>query len=345
MGKIILTFLTLAAALSVTAGAATLRVPQQYPTIQAAIDQATLGDVVLVAPGVYTGPNPILVAGKKNIRLLGELGREWTVLNGTIEVDASSDVSIAGLTINGSLRIACNSGTVVSSCIVQHSTGSGIIVTGCPSGAYSHVEISDNIVRENGGHGIEAELSGGEALFIGNEIAGNGLSGLSILHSYCEIAGNIIHDNGTNGISIDQATSSILGNTIARNAGFGIGITTQGSPRTQTIARNVITLNGSGGAYGDAPVAHVISCNDAWGNSASPRGNYAGLIGDQTGLNGNISENPLFCGAAEGNFSLGAGSPALSQACGGMGALEEPGCIEPISVQNATWGRIKALYR
>jgi hypothetical protein len=345
MGKLIFTVLMLAAALSAAAGAATLRVPGQYPTIQAAIDQATLGDVVLVAPGVYTVSNPILVAGKKNLHLLGEAGRDWTVINGTIEIDASNDVAVTGLTINGAVRIACNSGTVVFSCVVQRSTGSGIVVSGCPSGAYSHVEISGNVIRENGGHGIEAELSGGEALFAGNEIAGNGGSGLYILHSYCGIAGNVIHDNGTNGVSIDQATSSILGNTIARNSGFAIAITTQGSPRTQTISRNVIGLNGSGGVYGDANVAHVISCNDVWGNSTVPGGNYAGLIGDATGLNGNISEDPLFCGAGGDEFSLGAGSPALSQACGPMGALEEPGCAGPISVRSATWGRIKTLYR
>jgi len=340
-----LAVLALAAAFSTEAAAATLRVPSQYPTIQAAVGQAAPGDVVLVASGVYSAPNPILVAGMKNILLLGESGREWTTVNGTIEIDASNSISITGLTINGSVRIACNSGTVVSSCIVQHSSGSGIVVAGCPSGAYSHVEISGNLIRQNAGHGIEAELSGGEAVFSGNEIAGNRLSGLYILHSYCDISSNVIHDNGTNGISIDQATSAMLGNTVARNAGFGISVATQGSPRTQTIEHNVIALNGSGGVYGDASVAHVISCNDAWGNSAGPAGNYKGLIGDQTGLNGNISENPLFCGAALGDFSLGALSPALSQACGPMGAFEEPGCAGPVSVQAATWGRIKSLYR
>jgi hypothetical protein len=345
MGKLIFAVLTLAAALSAEAGAATLRVPGQYPTIQAAIDQAALGDVVLVAPGVYGGQNPILVVRKKNVRLVGESGRDGTTINGTIEIDASNDVAVTGFTINGAVRIACNTGTVVSSCVVQRSTGSGIVVSGCPAGGYSRVEISGNLIRENGGHGIEAELSGGEALFAGNEIAGNRGSGLYILHSYCEIAGNVIHDNGTNGVSIDQATSSILGNTIARNAGFGIAITTQGSPRTQTIGDNVIGLNGSGGVYGDANVAHVISCNDVWGNSTGPGGNYAGLIGDATGLGGNISEDPLFCGAVGGEFSLGAGSPALSQGCGPMGASEEPGCAGPISVRGATWGRIKTLYR
>jgi serine protease len=348
MGRTIVVGIALAAglaAISSRAAAATLRVPSQYGTIQAAVDAATLGDIVLVAQGVYTPAAPIFLYMKKNVRLAGESGRDLTVLNGNIDINTSSSISVAGLTINGSVRIACNVGTVVSSCIIQHSAGSGVVVSGCPSGAYSEVEISGNVIRENAGDGIEAELSGGQATFGGNDISGNGRSGIYVLHSYCEISGNVIHDNGTNGVSIDQATSSIIGNTTARNAAFGVSIATAGSPRTQTIARNVIATNRTGGVYGDAVAAHVISCNDVWGNSAGPGGDYSGHIGDQTGLNGNISENPLFCGATEGDFSLGTGSPALSQECGAMGALEEPGCAAPVSVRTATWGGIKSFYR
>ncbi|MFQ6043234.1 MAG: hypothetical protein ACE5PV_20475, partial [Candidatus Poribacteria bacterium] len=65
----LLTIFTLLALLSfvmIDANAATLRVPSDYDTIQAAIDDASDGDEIVVADGIYTG------SGNKNIDLLGK---------------------------------------------------------------------------------------------------------------------------------------------------------------------------------------------------------------------------------------------------------------------------------
>jgi hypothetical protein len=69
------------------AGATTLRVPSQYPTIYEGLDAAVSGDSVLVAPGTYTatvlrfitlpeGPIPFLAAGylKGGVTLISEQG-------------------------------------------------------------------------------------------------------------------------------------------------------------------------------------------------------------------------------------------------------------------------------
>jgi hypothetical protein len=48
------------------ASASTRLVPGDYPTIQAAVDSAAAGDIVLVAPGTYRGP------GNHNIELRGK---------------------------------------------------------------------------------------------------------------------------------------------------------------------------------------------------------------------------------------------------------------------------------
>jgi pectin methylesterase-like acyl-CoA thioesterase len=49
--------------------AATIRVPSDYSTIQAATDAASSGDTVEIAPGVYA--EQILIVGKSLIRLRG----------------------------------------------------------------------------------------------------------------------------------------------------------------------------------------------------------------------------------------------------------------------------------
>ena len=51
--------------LALPAGAVTVRVPLDEPTIQQAIDATSNGDTVLVAPGVYTG------ALNRDLELLG----------------------------------------------------------------------------------------------------------------------------------------------------------------------------------------------------------------------------------------------------------------------------------
>lgn len=155
----------------------------------------------------------------------------------------------------------------------------------------------------------------------------------------------MIHDNAGHGIEIVQGTSSMHGNTIARNAGAGIHVTSGGAPFTQTIAADIAAFNGTAGIFGDAGGVYDISCCDVWSNGPAGDLDYAGAITDRTGVAGNISANPLFCGAAVDNFSLMEGSPALAQSCGTMGARATPGCAAPDAVREATWGEIKSMYK
>jgi hypothetical protein len=87
----------------------------------------------------------------------------------------------------------------------------------------------------------------------------------------------------------------------------------------------------------------ALTCCDLYDNED---GDWIGRIANQYGINGNISEDPLFCDIAGGDFTIDAASPcapAHSSGCGLIGALPV-GC-GTTAVESATWGSIKASFR
>jgi hypothetical protein len=160
-----------------------------------------------------------------------------------------------------------------------------------------------------------ASAAGG-AIFVGSSaltIRGNVFS--------CCTAGGIEGGNGCGGaIYIAQSSGNIVQNTFhncwAGTGGQGGGIYLCHSPN-MVIDRNVITACVRGGIWADA--LPIVTCNDVWGNSPS---SYLGAITKQTGMNGNISVDPMFCDPLHGDYALRSDSPcANAPGCGQIGAL------------------------
>ncbi len=78
------------------------------------------------------------------------------------------------------------------------------------------------------------------------------------------------------------------------------------------LEQTIVAAGGDGGGIYLDDVAHSVAmtCNDVWSNNG---GNYLGALADQTGLNGNISEDPLFCDAPGGDFTIMSSSPCLPE--------------------------------
>ena len=231
-------------------------VPQDYPTIQAAVNAAQAGDTVQVAPGLYS---PVSATYQNDITLLGSgmLGSDVTAIAGGgptvsgIKVSYSSRWVIRGFEIFNvfqGVTLYYSDDIEVSETYVHdnYQTYSvGVAIEGCSNVYYHH-----NIIEQNYYSGIW-ELGTDNLRIYNNTIV------------YC-FNNNPFYD--ANGIILISYVPNleIVNNIIAFNEGDGVESTTS--------------------QYGS-----IITHNDVYGNGLSPWVNVTPGIG-------NIYLNPQFSG-------------------------------------------------
>ncbi|UCB53028.1 MAG: right-handed parallel beta-helix repeat-containing protein [Candidatus Zixiibacteriota bacterium] len=184
--------------------------------------------------------------------------------------------------------------------------------------------------------------------FHSSETAGSRLEGFSIINAEvvdrgagilcvnscpliinCSVSSSRVsgQDGTGGGIACDNLASPTITNcTIVRNRSSEGGGIWCGMNCNPVIENSIIAFNIGGGIYGvHASSSCSISCSDVYGNSGY---DYGGFISDQTGINGNISECPLFCDMSANWFSINTESycaPANNDCQVLMGAWET-GC-------------------
>ncbi|ANH67027.1 hypothetical protein ABE85_04605 [Mitsuaria sp. 7] len=244
-------------AFAVTAAAthaATLQVPEQHATVQAAIDAAQPGDTVLVSPGVYRGPLRI----EKSLTLRSLQGAEKTTLDGAracnviwVNGTGTEQVTITGFKITNAwgpfegdgLRCGFGGGLVLDAAVVTVShniiTGNAACYgAGLASNSLSfihHNRIEGNPqpaecrgAGDGGGIFLNSGLEGrprwsviSDNLITGHRVAANG-GGIEIHGSKVRITGNVIRNNqaGYSGgaINVSRGIVDISRNVIAMNS-------------------------------------------------------------------------------------------------------------------------------
>jgi hypothetical protein len=283
----------------------------------------------------------------------------------------------------GGIRIFYCSPTILENIVIDNHVdpgrGGGIQ---CFSSA---AIIEDNIITENSAsfHGGGIHVEHGSPVIIGNTISYNttpgggavtayystieisenhfmcnnaGINGGAIVVDHCDVTieRNLIHNNTSQsiggGIFLFACSGILSSNTVVLNtAGISGGLAFLGgsAPQVQNniVARN--TSQQSGGIGCDEITAPCFSCNDVWNNTPD---NYGAQCGDQTGLSGNISNDPEFCGIlGSDNYYLQSDSPCApgnhpdGWQCGLIGLLPV-GC-GPISAKETTWSELKRKFQ
>jgi len=226
-----------------------IHVPGDYLTIQAAIDAANYGDIVLVAPGTYLET----ITLKAGVKVQGQ-GAESTVIDGDsgaydpigdgpgpvvtiVGEDITDEVILSGFTIRGGRgqKDVGGGGIYVAegaSPIIENNTVTAN-VTGVWGGDGGGIYVSgaSPVIQNN-------TITGNKTVFFASGFGGNG-SGIFITDSYSVIIQN-------NKISDNQGVSAGSNN----NIGGGMYISNSDDI---TISENVISGNlakyGGGGIY------------------------------------------------------------------------------------------------
>ena len=232
-----------------SAAARDLPVPSEYKTIQAGIDDANDGDIVIVADGTYTGPGNVSIDFKgKAITAMSENGPEKCIIDcqgkrccGFIfrkGEDANSVVD--GFTITRGFRgsgssygscgaIECfKSSPTIANCIMKDNSGTrggGVLCHNSASPTITNCTIIANAVRGGYGGGICCYVRCSPKI-IDCTIAANWADrGGGIYCDYgccptiinCNISGNVVYESGAGLYCSKHSSPTIISSIVAGN--------------------------------------------------------------------------------------------------------------------------------
>jgi len=262
----------------------TIIVPDDFSTIQEAVNAANPGDTVYVRAGTY---QEIVMINKNNLVLTGE-SKHTTIIDGgggtdrTVLVDNADNVEISGFTIQNSyddIYIYDSSFGTVSGNIITTCSFRGIILSGS-----SFITISGNMLTSNH-DGIElyrssfvtvsgntitnSRLSIGTSQSFNNTFSENTITksqiGIYIWNcSYTTASGNTITNNTEYGIGlVFSSYCRFSGNTITNSALRGISL---GNSSNCFVSENTVKFSATQGIHMYYSSSNTISENTLTSN-------------------------------------------------------------------------------
>lgn len=309
-----------------------LRVPEQYATIQEAIDAAQSGDIIKVGPGTYPG---VINFYGKELALMSTDGPEVTIIDAelkgsavTAESGEPEGTSLEGFTVrNGSSYYGGGiyvyaSQLAVSHCILDHNEAmyGGALAVEYAGLSLTESTIADNYAGYEGGalyayssNGLE--LSNNEMRNNESEFDGGALW---VYYTGLHLANNIIRnhyqgDYDSAAVEIqDYSQAVIVNNLFIDNAGGGAA-DVYVNYCDADLRNNIFAGSGSGSAidqyYGNATIAYNLFGTYPDGPMMDGQ--------DPTGVDGNLSGDAMLSAYSNDgiptndDFALMPQSPAI----------------------------------
>lgn len=215
-----------------------IKVPQDFPTIQAAVDAADEGDTITVGPGLYQ--ENVVIA--KRLTLQGAGVDQVTIAAAdptrpTLVIHVAQGVVVQGFTIIGGydgVRIESRAQAALTANRIAGNRWDGVEIRGP-----AQVTLENNEISSNGDDGIEV-WDYGQATLTKNKIFGN-WEGVSIgVFARADLKENEISGNWTGALVWVGAQASFIGNKISGNRWHGLEIRDAAQVLIQT---NEITEN------------------------------------------------------------------------------------------------------
>jgi parallel beta-helix repeat protein len=230
---LILTFLIsiVVGVLTVKAESKTITVPDDYPTIQAALNNAVDGDTIFVKKGVYV-ENPIV---NKSVSLVGE-DRDAAVIDVTagLKIEADS-VTVTGFTIYDGWRgisLSANNCKVSGNKITDATNG--IVLFGCENNS-----ITENTFQSIG-LSSAIQLNFANRNFVNSNYIVSCVEGIQIWQNSNNntVSENTIKNCQDTAINFQYSNgNTIIGNNISRS---GLGTSIYGSNRNTISSNNYV---------------------------------------------------------------------------------------------------------
>lgn len=196
--------------IKLSTAATTRRVPQDYPTIQKAINAANAGDTILVAAGTYNE----YVQVNKSVILQGT-NRQSIIAGGTGSLTRVVDIKVSKVAFSGNVRI---SGFTIKAPTLSYK---GIYVEPPLSQYFTNINITDNtIIGANDGIFYSRST---RSYVTNNTLKGNTYGVRLYDSNYNTVAENFVNGSGYYGINFYARSryNNIINNTIV-NGKYGV---------------------------------------------------------------------------------------------------------------------------